>query len=180
MFALTKYINRGFVLAFILIGIAACGQPEKPGAASAATAESLKQHVEAAIAGLDPAKLKDLGFAPPYNMADKQFETQYEVKVIRMKPAGDKGKHTEGQVQLVGSMQDPRTELWLTEMVRLNFVQPGGRGEWRLVLYRGQIEDYLSQVIPDQELRTLSDSLQNYLKSAFVTVSADELESAAP
>ncbi|CCQ90814.1 exported hypothetical protein [Nitrospina gracilis 3/211] len=180
MFSVTKRINRVFVLAFILIGIAACGQPGNSGTKSAATAESLKQHVEAAIAGLDPAKLKDFGFAPPYNMADKQFEAQYEVKVIRMKPAGNKGKHTEGEVQLVGSMLDPRTELWLTEMVQLNFVQPDGRGEWKLVLYRGQIEDYLSQVIPDQELRTLSDPLQNYLKSAFDTVSADELESAAP
>ncbi|MCF8721303.1 hypothetical protein [Nitrospina gracilis] len=179
MFAVIKRIHWIFILAWVLLGLAACGQPENSGGKGAATAESLKQHVESAIAKLDAAKLKDLGFATPYNMADKQFEAQYEVKVVRLESAGNNGKHAQAEVQLIGSMQDPRTELWLTEMIQLNFARPGGRGEWKLVLYRGQVEDYLSQVVPGQELRTLSDPLQDYLKSAFATVAAAELKSEA-
>lgn len=161
----------------VLCGLVACTDAGNSASKDATAKQSLQQHVIASLQSLDKAKLKDLGFAPPYDIVAKKFESDYEVQVISLADEEDTGLRA--RVRLTGSMQDPRSELWLTEVVRLDFIRPNGQGDWKLITYQGQIENYMAQAIPGRNILTLPDPVQAYLKSAFVTLPAKELNPAS-
>jgi hypothetical protein len=159
----------------VLLGLAACA--ENGGSGSEAR-QSLLQHVERGLDSLERGKLKDLGLALPYDLNKKDFEKAYDVQVVGMEWKKNGGnRHLGGRVRLTGSSKDPRTDLWLTEVVHLDFVRVGGRGDWKLITYRGQVEDYMDRAVPGEAIQTLPQPLQDYLKSAFETLPAKELQS---
>lgn len=167
----------GVILA-ILVGMTACAEKSDSGAVGPKAAESLVQHVEKGLGSLEWDKLKELGLAPPYDLAKKEFEKAYGIQVAGMEwVETGHGRDLHGIVRLTGSSQDPRSGLWLTEVVRLEFVRVGGRGPWKLITFRGQVEDYFSNAIPGEEIRALPKPLQDYLKTAFETIPSKDLKS---
>lgn len=160
-----------------LFGLVACAESGNSQAVGAEARQALEQHVQSALDSLEKDKLKDMGLAPPYDLAEKDFEKNYEVKVVSMKWDETGGRRNlRGMVRLTGSSKDARSGLWLTEVVHLDLVRVDGRGDWKLITYRGQVEDYLSKAVPGKNIEALPQPLQDYLKSAFETVAATELQ----
>jgi len=68
-----------------LFGLVACAESGNSQAVGAEARQALEQHVQSALDSLEKDKLKDLGLAPPYDLAKKDFEKAYGVQVVSMK-----------------------------------------------------------------------------------------------